>query len=289
MKRCNLIGLSSGKDSTALWGWALNDSGYDPSTIQGAFCDTENEYGEVYKQIQDLNEYGVRRGAPPIMTLKSMGFLNLAIARKRFPSACARFCTEQLKMIPTRNYVLYLGWVLGLEVVSHSGVRQDESTERAILEPDGFDSFLGVPVRRPLLKWTIDDVWDAHKTYRLPINPLYFQGRSRVGCRLCCMSSKEDIRVTAEKHPEVIAEYEMWESIVGRASQRRRATFFGPNLVPKRFRERYVQPDGKVVHIVPIREAVEWSKTLRGGDQKGFQFMFEEDDSHLPCQAGYCE
>jgi hypothetical protein len=59
----NHLGHSSVKDSTALWGWALNDSGYDPASIRGSFCDTENEYPEVYEQIDRLDEYGQKRGA----------------------------------------------------------------------------------------------------------------------------------------------------------------------------------------------------------------------------------
>ena len=43
----NCIGLSGGKDSTALWGWAFNESGYDTATIHGSFADTENEYQET--------------------------------------------------------------------------------------------------------------------------------------------------------------------------------------------------------------------------------------------------
>lgn len=46
--------LYGGKDSTVLWGWAINDSGYDPATIRGSCTDTENEYPEVMAQIKAL-------------------------------------------------------------------------------------------------------------------------------------------------------------------------------------------------------------------------------------------
>lgn len=97
----NLIGLSGGKDSTALWAWALNESGYPVESIRGVACDTQNEYDEVYEQIAALDAYGQLRGVSPVVILHSEGFLNLAIRKGRFPSARARFCTEELKIKPT--------------------------------------------------------------------------------------------------------------------------------------------------------------------------------------------
>lgn len=300
-KIINHIGLSSGKDSTALWGWAINESGYDPATIRGSFCDTQNEYQEVYDQIEKLSEYGQKRGVAPITTLHSIGFLNLAIKKKRFPSARARFCTEQLKIVPSRNYILSFIWLMGYEVVAHSGVRGDESTERGLLQEWGDNEGLGCKIRRPLLKWTINDVWAAHKRFKLPINPLYLQGRKRVGCRLCCMSTKEDVRLTAKHHPETIDLYREWEAQVGEhkessfrlrtgENQEKYSGFFCATTTTEKFRSaRYVRADGKEFSVCTIDDVVAWSKTLRGGKEVGFDFMYEEDDAHSPCSSGYCE
>ncbi len=297
MKVINHIGLSSGKDSTALWGWAINESGYPIESIRGSFCDTENEYQEVYDQIATLNEYGLKRGVAPVRILRSEGFLDLAIRKKRFPSARARFCTQVLKMLPTKYYVQEL-WLDGYEVVCHSGVRGDESTERSMMEPEGFDGFLGCTVKRPMLKWKIADVWSAHRRFGLPINPLYFKGRERVGCKLCCMSNKRDVRVTAEQNPEVIDEYERWERVVGEARGTGTCSFFSATTTPEQFRSvkglirKRNSKRGKIGEVYStntIRDVVEWSKTLRGGKDIGFRFMYEMDDAHSPCSSGYCE
>lgn len=286
----NHFGLSSGKDSTALWGWAFNESGYDPSTIRGSFADTENEYPEVYEQIKTLSDYGVARGAPPIAVLHSEGFLNLAIRKQRFPSAKARFCTEHLKLIPAKNFILSFSWLMGFEVVNHTGVRADESTERSLLEEWGYSEEMECKVRRPLLKWTIDDVWAAHRRYGIPINPLYATGRKRVGCRLCCMSNKQDVRVTVKTKPEMIPIYREWESIVGKAAKRGEGTFFGAGTIPDRMCSKTaINKKGEVCAIPTIDDVARWAFTLRGGVQGGFDFMFEEDDAHAPCMSGYCE
>lgn len=290
------VGLSGGKDSTALWGWIINESGYPLDCIHGSFADTGNEYQEVYDQIQHLSDYGVQRGVKPVVTLyPELNFLELAKKKRRFPSAKARFCTELLKMVPCRNYLRYFMWLEGDEVVAHSGVRAAESDERAQLEEYGFDTYLQCQVRRPLLKWSIQDIWEAHKRYGLRINPLYLNGRKRVGCRLCCMSSKEDVRITAKNFPWVIDIYRDWEKQVAQRHPSGMATFFGPTTIPdSQCSAVYTNRHGKTFPINTIDDVVFWSKTLRGGVQPGFDFMFEEDDDFdagLSCKSimGHCE
>ena len=312
-KIINHFGLSGGKDSTALWGWAINDSGYPVESIRGSFSDTENEYQAVYDQIAALDAYGQKHGVAPVETLKSEGFLALCIRKKRFPSARARFCTEELKIKP------FIRWcearqAEGHQIVAHSGVRRDESTERSLLPEWDTKTYktkppLVVRLRRPLLDWSIEAVWAAHKKYGLPINPLYFEGRKRVGCKLCCMSNKDDVRVTALRHPETISLYREWERIVGEHSntkaaamegqvQKSHRSFFPASTVPQkccslhgfiRARDGTRGKKGETYSACTIDDVVAWSMTLRGGQQRGFEFMFEEDDAHLPCQSGYCE
>lgn len=293
MKVINHIGLSSGKDSTALWGWAIHDSGYPIESIRGSFCDTENEYQEVYDQITALDEYGKKHGVAPIATLKSEGFLKLAQRKKRFPSACCRFCTQKLKIEPTHEHIKSFQ-ALGYEVIAHSGVRADESTERSLLSEWSEDPVLGCKIRRPLLKKTLEDIWNLHAIYGLPINPLYQRGRKRVGCRLCCMSNKMDVYLTQKHNPEVIEEYDSWEHMVGSVYEANDnepfSGFFRATTVPEHLRSKtWTNKKGEVFKVCTIQDVVKWSKTLRGGKQTGFDFMFEEDDANEPCKMGYCE
>lgn len=307
VKIINHFGLSSGKDSTALWAWAIHESGYPRESIRGTFCDTENEYDEVYEQIRTLDAYGQRHGIAPVRTLRNTDswtweftgsplFLALAMWKKRFPSARARFCTQLLKIIPMLYYIQEL-WLEGYEVVLHSGVRAAESKERSMMEEWSFSNHCRM--RRPGLKWTIKDVWALHKKYGLPINPLYFTGRRRVGCKLCCMSNKQDVRITNKTKPKTIDLYRGWELI---AAPGRFSGFFSPTTVPSHLRsiKMYRKKDTAngpkgVCYGCSIDDVVNWSMTLRGGKQVGFDFMyddspiFEMDDAHEPCKSGYCE
>jgi len=289
-KVCNHFGLSGGKDSTALWGWAINESGYPIESIRGSFADTENEYPEVYEQIRALDEYGKKRGVAPVRWMKSMGFLRLAIWKQRFPSSMARFCTEWLKIKPSIAYIQEL-WLDGNEAISHSGVRRDESVQRSMLDEWDYSEPMKSKVRRPMLDWSISDVWEAHRKWGLPINPLYKQGWKRVGCRLCCMSNKSDVRRTAKKRPEVIDEYREWERLVGLARPHAGiAAFFHATAIPSgQHSRKYTNRKGVTHSIGTIDDVVRWSKTLRGGVQSGFDFMFQDDDDGAVCMSGYCE
>lgn len=302
-KRLNLFGLSGGKDSTRLWAWAFNESGYPVDSIIGTFWDTENEYQEVYDQISALDAYGQLRGARPIFIGRTIGFLSLCIKKKRFPGARARFCTEELKIKPAKAFVENLKSE-GFEVVSHSGVRKSESTERSLLEEWGESGVLGCKERRPLLDMTIEEVWGGCQRYGLPINPLYFTGRKRVGCQLCCMSNKQDVRITAKTRPQVIEKYRDWEMQVGEARSKSNrngsfgaASFFPATHIPSSQRngEFFSGKKQTTFRVATIDDVVRWSFTLRGGVQGGFDFMFDDspifeiDDAHAPCKSGYCE
>lgn len=306
--KLNLIGLSGGKDSTALLGWAVHESGYPRESIIACFCDTENEYDEVYQQIRELDAYLQANGCKPIVYLRASGdwvdkfwmfplFLALAIWKGRFPSAKARFCTQFLKIKPTEKFIREL-LALGHEIVSHSGVRSSESIERSMMEEWATDMF-GCRTRRPLLKWSIVDVWDAHRRFRLPINPLYRAGWKRVGCRLCIMSNKADVRRTVKNRPWVIHIYRTWELIVGayrvaRGSITDYSSWFHRKTVPESQRSRSVNTKQGRMLVATIDDVARWSTTVRGGVQQAYDFMFVEesfnlDDAHAPCQSGYCE
>jgi 3'-phosphoadenosine 5'-phosphosulfate sulfotransferase (PAPS reductase)/FAD synthetase len=302
----NHFGLSGGKDSTALLGWALNESGYPVDSIRLSSSDTEYEYPETYQQIRDLSAIAEARGVRPIRILKSEGFLNLAIRKGRFPSAKVRFCTQFLKMIPFMHYCEELQ-LEGHEVIGHSGVRKSESIERSVMDEWGTTNLSQsrqpniIRIRRPLLEWSIGDVWGAHTRWGLPINPLYKQGRKRVGCELCIMSNKRDVRITVRDHPEVIDKIRRWEQQVGAARKNKGSvawysSLFHRTTVPEAQRSMTVfsKSEQREVKIATIDDVARWSNTLRGGVQGGFDFMFEEDDwndfdAAAPCQSGYCE
>jgi len=154
------LGVSGGKDSTAALLWLVHQSGWDPAKFDVTFCDTGNEDLFTYRYLEMLSTevHPVKTVHPP------MDFWELAKYKKRFPSRRARFCTESLKIIPSIEYV----WGLGSRVLMLNGVRSAEahnSNDRGKVASFGYDEMTGCDVYRPILDWSLDDVWDIQKRY----------------------------------------------------------------------------------------------------------------------------
>jgi len=246
VKVLNHIGVSGGKDSTALALWARYESGYDPASLVLSFCDTENESQIVYDYVQMLSEK-----VHPVTILKpERDFWELARHKGRFPSAKARFCTEELKMKPTKLFVNALR-LLNVEPLMHSGVRASESDDRAKLPEREMSLYFGAEVYRPLLRWSIEDVWAIHKRYNIPPNPLYAMGCKRVGCLPCVMSRKKEIANIAIRWPERIDAIRDMESSINPGGY---ASMFHRNTVPYRFRSKEIVTSEKRIEERPNPE-----------------------------------
>lgn len=287
----NHIGVSGGKDSTALLLWALHESGYPKESLDFTFCDTDNEHDWTYDHIVMLSEHSVANGGPRIKWLKpDLGFYDLARFKQRFPSPRARFCTLKLKIEPTMRYVERLV-ALGFDVVLHSGVRADESDERAKLVARE-EVREHVSEYRALLTWTIEDVWALHRRHGIPPNPLYGIGASRVGCLLCIMSKKAWIAKAATQFPQYVNRIRSAEESFHPDNPSRYQPFFGAKMVPMRFRSRKVRraSDGKEWAIATIDDVVRWA-TEKPHVQTEFKELDHRTEDKTMCQStwGSCE
>lgn len=276
----NHLGISGGKDSTALLLWAVHESGYPIESIRATFADTGNECEETYDYVRMLSEK-----VHPIEWLKpERDFFELAKHKGRFPSATVRFCTVELKLKPSKAYVLQLAEE-GHDVLLHSGVRAAESAERSLLPERELDLYYGFPAFRPLLRWSIDDVWAIHRRYGIEPNPLYALGASRVGCAPCIMSQKKEIEQMAALFPHRFDRIREAELDGG---SRECNTFFSPDKVPPRFRSRTVEAKGgRLVRIAMIDDVLRWSKT--GYRANETPSMFEEEPPSCSHTSGWCE
>lgn len=303
METVNVISISGGKDSTALWLLALEK---ETPNLKVVFADTGHEHPKTYEYVEYLESklgdihrvkpnFGERienkrkyvdtkwreegiaeeiiNNALSVLHPTGVPMLDLAIWKGRFPSTRARFCTTELKVIPIMEQIYMPLFEEGKHVISWQGVRADESLARANLTeyepmPEGFD------VYRPLLKWTAQDVFEMHDKYGIDPNPLYKEGMARVGCMPCINSGKHEIFEIARRYPEEIKRVAEWERIVARASKRGEASFFPHSDV-----------NGK-----SIDEYVEWSKTSFGGKQYDLEKLIGFEDVPIcSSQYGLCE
>jgi 3'-phosphoadenosine 5'-phosphosulfate sulfotransferase (PAPS reductase)/FAD synthetase len=311
MKIANVLSISGGKDSTAMWIWAVKEMGVEVIPV---FADTGNEHPLTYEYIDYLEsklgpvrrvkadfseqiakkrenvanewpdklmkagktkeeaEYIVER------TLKHLHptgnpFLDLCMWKGRFPSSQARFCTQYLKVIPIAEQVYFPLWDEGYHIVSWQGIRAAESEKRAKM-PEREMTPEGYEVYRPILKWTARDVFDMHKKHGIEPNPLYKLGMTRVGCMPCIFVKKEELFEIYRRFPEEIERIAEWEKLVAKVSRRGDSSFL-PAL----------DGDDKK----NIWDWVEWSKTSRGGRQIDLLKMIElEEPPTCSSMYGLC-
>jgi len=304
----NLVSVSGGKDSTATLLLAIERGA---ANIQGVFADTGNEHPATIEYVDYLrdktgidiqtvtgnfaervnakrqkmidNEWAWVKKWPEearlraIDLLKPTGnpFLDLCILKARFPSRMAQFCTQELKVNPIINDVILPASKQYNWIISHQGVRRDESLKRrnTLIWEQEFGNIWNY---RPIADWTAQDCIDMHKRHGLKPNPLYSQGMKRVGCMPCINCGKSELREIAARFPNEIARIAEWERLVSKISKRESATFFGVTDE----KNENISPETHGIHTF-----VKWSKTSHGGKQ--FQ-MFQETPQ---CSSSYglCE
>lgn len=224
----HIVCYSAGKDSTALGLWAnenLGTPGVDYIPVHEV---TKWEYSGhgVYLEYANRTVFG--RKLVMVQGEKyPHGFVQLVAERKRVPSVKARFCTEELKTFPCIEFCKSLDD----EVTVYMGHRAEESAARAAMCVESFDDRYDAQVVKPLLHWSVDDVFAIHRKYGIEPNPLYKMGVQRVGCFPCVMVQLRELKALCQYHEawtELRNNVLSVERIVG-------SSFFPPNYIPKRF------------------------------------------------------
>jgi len=88
-----------------------------------------------------------------------------------------RCCGDRKLSIVTRVLANYDAWM--------SGIRRDQSPDRAAAPIVGWDHKFGVVKVSPLANWTKAKVWDAIIKENVPYNPLHDKGYVSIGCAPC--------------------------------------------------------------------------------------------------------
>jgi 3'-phosphoadenosine 5'-phosphosulfate sulfotransferase (PAPS reductase)/FAD synthetase len=219
-----------------------------------------------------------KRRALSILYPSGIPFLDLCMWKGRFASTKARFCSTELKHAPLDAYAQKL-----LEgnraLISWQGVRADESLARKNLpmhdvelgcwEPEP----QGMLIYRPIINWTVSDVFAIHKRHGIEPNPLYKQGMGRVGCMPCIHARKDELRQIAMRFPEEIDRVREWERLVALASKTGKSSLFTTTIS---------RGDG-------IDQCVDWSKTVRGGRSYDLIHIIEQEehDESPQCSSLY--
>lgn len=159
----HVIGLSGGKDSTAL---ALALAEREPRKYTYISNATGNELPSMGAHLCKMERL---LGEPILNVGAGKDLYDLIIDMKMLPNFRARFCTRMLKIEPTIAFFKKLppGSVL------YVGLRADEEERKGLFGED-------IDVRFPLREWgwTVDDVWNY-------LNEKGIQIPKRTDCGVC--------------------------------------------------------------------------------------------------------
>lgn len=186
-----------------------------------------------------------------------------------------KWCTTILKVFPGNV------WLEAEDIepdpVLTTGVRAEESITRATYPV--WEKQHNKPYYmewRPLLRHLVGDVGAILTRHGIPRHPLYVRGTSRVGCWPCINITKDELEILG-RDTRRMAALRLLEEFASRLRSDEDAAFL---------QAKHARPGEKFARPVPIDEAVEWSRTSRGG----VKFLLFPRKIVDPCDRwGWCE
>ena len=189
----DVVGLSGGKDSTALALWLVEN---EPREYEFICNRTGNELPPMVEHWERLERM---LGRPIKPVTHSTDLMQLCEDMQMLPNFRARWCTRILKIEPTIEYMNSLATGSTLYV----GLRADEEARPGIFGEE-------INIRFPLREqgWTEGDVWRYLAKMGVTIP-------ERTDCAWCPFQRLAEWRGLWEKHPEVWAEGSALEKRIG--------------------------------------------------------------------------
>jgi len=193
----HVLGLSGGKDSAALAVYMLEKHPDIP--VEYFFCDTGCELDETYEFLDRLK---ARLGIKIEYLCAERGFDHwLQVYNGFLPSANARWCTKQLKIIPIEKFIG------DDEAISYIAIRADEDREGYISSKDNIS---------PVFPFKDDGIVKGD-VYRILEEsgigfPKYYEWRSRSGCYFCFFQRKIEWVGLYDNHPDLFEKAARYET-----------------------------------------------------------------------------
>lgn len=189
----HVMGLSGGKDSSALAVYIQQNMPDVADAMEYFFCDTHKELPETYEYLERLK---ARLGIRIVFLEDNRGFDHwLNIYGGYLPSSKMRWCTKQLKLLPFEQFVG------NDEVISYVAIRADEPRDGYKPRKDNIKTCFPFKenglVRNDIIRILEDSGLGM---------PSYYEWRSRSGCFFCFFQRKYEWLMLSEKHPDLFKE-----------------------------------------------------------------------------------
>ncbi len=181
----HILGLSGGKDSTAL-ALYLKDKVPD---IEYFFCDTHKELPETYEYIEQLE---ILLGKEIVRLEDNRGFDHwLDVYDGFLPNPKSRWCTKKLKIEPLEKFIG------DDDAISYIAIRADEDRVGYISTKKNINPVLPF-MKDGLVK---SDIFKIITDSGIGM-PEYYSWRSRSGCYFCFFQRKVEWVRLSEIHPD---------------------------------------------------------------------------------------
>lgn len=222
------ISYSGGKDSQAIF--LLAAMKYKKEQLFAMFADTDDEWPQTYQAIDQFERWI----DVEIARLPSVGIHQLLRVEKPFwPKLTMRHCTKDLKMLPQRDFLDQQGYAQVRIRGGHQfrsgisyepqhdapllfvGERWAEGGSRSQLPFDEREPMMLRYVHRPVLDWSIADIWQFLFAMQAPINEVYLLGVQRAACAGCVFAKPEELVLLYDHYPEHFYRWLETEQIIG--------------------------------------------------------------------------
>jgi phosphoadenosine phosphosulfate reductase len=150
--------------------------------------DTGYQFAETLELRDRLaRRYGIEVSLErPETTVEDYEQLHGGPLHQTDPSRC---CGDRKITVIRRVLTRFDAWM--------SGIRRDQSPDRAVAPIVGWDHKFNVVKISPLANWTKARVWDAIVREDVPYNPLHDQGYISIGCWPCTRAITSRMRATS--------------------------------------------------------------------------------------------
>jgi phosphoadenosine phosphosulfate reductase len=136
--------------------------------------------GFLFEETVRFREEAMKKYPLPLKVLTPGLTVEEQVARygPELYSCAPDLCCEVRKIEPQRRFLRdYGAWV--------TGIRRDQTVQRASTPVVVFDEHFGVAKIAPLAAWSADEVDEYVRRYDVPLNPLLSMGYRSIGCEPC--------------------------------------------------------------------------------------------------------
>jgi phosphoadenosine phosphosulfate reductase len=136
--------------------------------------------GFLFEETVRFREDAMKKYPLPLKVLTPGLTVEEQVARygPELYSCAPDLCCEVRKVEPQRRFLRdYGAWV--------TGIRRDQTVQRADTPVVALDEHFGVAKIAPLAAWSADEVDEYVRRYDVPLNPLLSMGYRSIGCEPC--------------------------------------------------------------------------------------------------------